>query len=172
MKLSAALQLSLVISLAFGTACGASPLTKKEPAAGTTMSGTTVIMTPELQTADVRVKQAENQLELAKKQLAAAKSILRAAEADLKAARAEREALALRTQAQGMAEEAGMRPDNNRSLAQVDSAAMTATPAGTMPVKDAVAAPATAPALRTQEMEYTPPPAADVDGVSPQVELR
>src|SRR6185369_11136512 len=85
---------------------------------------------PEIVAAEERVKQAESQLSLAKKQLGAAKSILKAAEADLKAAKAEKDAISLRTTAQGMAEEAGMRPENNRALAQVNSQAVTAATRG------------------------------------------
>jgi hypothetical protein len=179
MKLSAAVQLSLVVSLSFGIAASALP--SKKPARGSTTTATAVIVTPELQTADARVQQAENQLDLARKQLKAAQSILKAAEADLKAARAERQAIALRTEAQSVANDAGMRPEGNKALAEVDSAAVTASRTG-MPVMSQGAAPAnvvpmTAPARGQQQMDFNSAPAAapspdSADSVSPQVELR
>jgi hypothetical protein len=118
MNLQTALRLSLVFGvvsvLVNGTACGASPTTKPEQPAATV--GFAPPVSPELQAADERVKQAESQLDVAKKQLSAAKSLLRAAEADLKAAKADKQALALRTAAAGLATEAGMQAP--RSLAQ------------------------------------------------------
>lgn len=128
MKLTAGVGLSLATLLAASTACGAHPLSKNHD--GATSTGSTVIITPELQNADARVKQASSQLDLARKQLKAAQSILKAAEADLKAARAEREAIALRTQAQGLAQEAGMKPEGNKALAEADSAAVTLSKTG------------------------------------------
>lgn len=118
MNLQAALRLSLVFGvvsvLVNGTICGASPTTKPEQPAATVTFAPPV--SPELQAADERVKQAESQLDVAKKQLSAAKSLLKAAEADLKAAKADKQALALRTAAAGLATEAGMQAP--RSLAQ------------------------------------------------------
>lgn len=175
MNLKAAVQLTLVISLLSGTTAGANPLAGKGPKAGATATATTVMITPELQQADERVKQAEGQLDLARKQLSAARSILKAAEADLKAARAEREALALRTQAQGLAEEAGMSAANNRSLAQA-TAVRAATASATRPVVTSAAAPANAnpntPAVRTEQMDFSSQPATEVTGDSVTPELR
>jgi hypothetical protein len=173
MKLSNAVQLSVIVALAVSTTCGASTIGKKTSTVGATSTGGTVFVTPELQTADARVQQAENQLDLARKQLNAAKSILKAAEADLKAARAERQAIALRTQAQDLAQDAGMRPEGNRALAEVDSAAVTANK---VPVNAAPFAAPSTPA-RSQEMEFAPAPAPAPntnagDSVSPQLELR
>ena len=66
MKLSAAIQLSLAVSLAFGIAAQALPSKKQPaPAQSTPPAATAVISTPELDTADARVKQAEGQLDLA-----------------------------------------------------------------------------------------------------------
>ncbi|HEY9792450.1 MAG TPA: hypothetical protein V6D22_18755 [Candidatus Obscuribacterales bacterium] len=179
MKLSAAIQLSLAVTMAFGIAAQALP-SKKQPAQSTPPAATAVISTPELDTADARVKQAEGQLDLAKKQLKAAQSILKAAEADLKAARAERQAIALRTQAQTVANEAGMRPEGNKALAEVDSAAVTASRTG-MPVMPQTAMPMNAVPMtappRNQSMDFTAAPAAapspdSADSVTPAVELR
>jgi len=91
----------------------------------------------------------------------------------LKAARAEREAIALRTQAQGLAQDAGMRPEGNRALAEADSAAVTATKA---PMTAPPIANTGAPA-RSDEMEFAPAPAPAPaanggEAVSPQLELR
>jgi hypothetical protein len=177
MKLSSALQLSLILSLSLGTVSGALAA-KNDSTAGATTSGSTVIITPELQNADARVQQAGNQLELAKKQLKAAQSILKAADADLKAAKAERQAIALRTQAQGMAQDAGMSPVGNRALAEADSAAVTAShnnspvmsqtaPAANVnPTPAATATDANTPSVRTQEMPYNPSSSAAPTGGS------
>jgi hypothetical protein len=163
MKLTASLTLSLATMVAVGTACGASTLGKSST--GATSTGSTVIITPELQNADARVKQASSQLELAKKQLKAAQSILKAAEADLKAAKSEREAIALRTQAQGLASEAGMKPEGNKALAEVDSAAMTKNGLA-VPMPAATTDPA------TEAPNATPNPTQAADQVAPQLELR
>jgi hypothetical protein len=64
--------------------------------------------TPELTAAGERVNQAKEQLATAHKQLSAAKALLKAAEADYKAACAEREALALKTNAQNLADASGL----------------------------------------------------------------
>lgn len=125
-----AISFCLISGLLVGTACGANPLTKSSNAAATP-SFTMTSTTPELEAAGTRVTQAEQQLEVARKQLSAAKSLLKAAEADLKAARADRDALALRTQAEGLAEQAGMTPSNQSNLPTRSIAAATPKPVAT-----------------------------------------
>ena len=141
MKSQAALRLSLVIGvvsvLINSTVCGASPTTKSDQPTPSVSFAPPV--SPEMQAADQRVKQAETQLDVAKKQLSAAKSLLKAAEADLKAARADKQALALRTEAAGLATEAGMQAP--RSLAQQVSGP-TSTTVGAGLTSQETAAPA------------------------------
>jgi multidrug resistance efflux pump len=73
---------------------------------------------PELDRADERVDTAKSKVDQAHKQLAAAKAMVKAAEAELKASRADRDALALRNDAQQLADAAGIQstavlPDNS-----------------------------------------------------------
>lgn len=163
MKTKTVAHLSLLVGLLtlnLGTACGAAP---------DATPNFTMTTTPELEAADNRVRQAEAQLDVAKKQLSAAKSLLKAAEADLRAARADREALALKTQAQGLAEEAGMTPSvappvtnapTTRSLAAAPKATDTATstPVTTKPVVT------TAPVVTSEPA----PAAADQPALKPE----
>jgi hypothetical protein len=196
MRTKTVAHLSLLIgllSLNLGTACGAAP-DASNPSPNFTMT-----TTPELEAADNRVRQAEAQLDVAKKQLSAAKSLLRAAEADVRAAKADREALALKTQAQGLAEEAGMTPSvappvNNapttRSLAAKPKVEKTSTPVTTRPVvttqpvetTDQVVAPEAAPgavepaALKPEKTyDFNAPETLNAEETSapaPQVQLR
>lgn len=122
MKRRPVAHLSLLLGLVslglVGTTCGVSAAGESTNAPTFTVSD----RTPELDAADQRVAQADAQLQVAKKQLSAAKTLLRAAEADLKAAKAERDALALKQQAQGMADEAGMGPAKAATVPPVTSA--------------------------------------------------
>jgi hypothetical protein len=64
--------------------------------------------TPESQAAGQRVDRAKTNLDQARKQLDAAKAVLKAADAEFRAAKADQEALALRTQAQRLADSSGL----------------------------------------------------------------
>jgi multidrug efflux pump subunit AcrA (membrane-fusion protein) len=64
--------------------------------------------TPESQAAATRVDRSKTNLDQARKQLDAAKAVLKAADAEFRAARADQEALALRTQAQRLADSSGL----------------------------------------------------------------
>lgn len=143
MKTKTAAHLSLLIGLVSmsltGTACGAAPTDASTPSPNFTMTGTT----PELDRADERVRQADAQLVVARKQLKASQQLLKAAEADLRAAKADRDALALKTQAQNLADEAGMTPS-------------VAPPVGSSPAK----AIAVAPAKTVEKTTSTPVTAA------------
>ena len=96
--------------LCSSTICGANNalakgIRKKNPAAPAAVP----IDTPELQQASERVQECKERLSTARKQLNAAKALLNAADADLKAAVAEHKALALKTTAQGMADQSGLK---------------------------------------------------------------
>jgi hypothetical protein len=147
MKIKLAAHLSLLIGLVsmnmVGTACGAAPAD-----ASSTPSFTMTGTTPELDKADERVRQADAQLGVARKQLKASQQLLRAAEADLRAAKAAREALALQTQAQSMADEAGMTPS-------------TAPPVGPSAKSIAVAPTVTKKVEKTEPVVTTTPAPSD-----------
>jgi len=64
--------------------------------------------TPESQAAAQRVERSKTNLDQARKQLDAAKAVLKAADAEFRAAKADQEALALRTQAQRLADSSGL----------------------------------------------------------------
>jgi hypothetical protein len=64
--------------------------------------------TPESQAAGQRVERSKTNLDQARKQLEAAKAVLKAADAEFRAARADQDALALRTQAQRLADSSGL----------------------------------------------------------------
>jgi hypothetical protein len=87
--------------------------------------------TPESQAAGQRVDRSKNNLDQARKQLDAAKAVLKAADAEFRAARADQEALALRTQAQRLADSSGLTGvpmDRVQSLPPVPKGTNIATP--------------------------------------------
>jgi len=200
MKLNTGVRFCLVGALLVGglqgTTCGAELLGIKPPAAPANVKNT-----PELVAADERVSQAEAQLEVAKKQLVAARSLLKAAEADLRAARADREALALKVQAQSLADEAGMirattpppalaavpkaEPEETMTAPAATTAPATTPPATqsqqTMPQATApaenTAAPADVPNTRIQQLDFAAEPMPENNanaeqGAPPPVQLR
>lgn len=103
-----------------GTACGANPI--GQPGAITTDAAPAQSENPEMQAAEERLQKAQAQLDLSKRQLSAARSLLKAAEADLRAAKADRDAVAMRYQAQNLAEEAGMPTQAGRAVATTSPA--------------------------------------------------
>jgi hypothetical protein len=178
MNLKAAVQLSLVVGLAYsflgGTACGAEnsgSLLAPAPAINAT--------NPDLQAADQRVQAAESQLETARKQLSAAKSLLKAAEADLKAARADRQALSLRQEAEGLAEQAGMGSPPPRQLAASDQLsparqANVPTAAANIPTTAPASAPplAATQAAAPPDQNYNKTPDQTPEDQGPLIQLR
>lgn len=99
--------LSSISLLGLGTTCGAKLI---QPAAKkSAKTESSAPLAPELQSADLKISKAKEQLETAKKQLEAARALVRAAEADFKAARAAREALALQLKADGLAGASGLK---------------------------------------------------------------
>lgn len=160
MKTKTAAHLSLLIGLVSmsltGTACGAAPTDAMSPSPSFTMTGST----PELDRADERVRQADAQLAVARKQLKAAQQLLKAAEADVRASKAERDALALKTQAQNLADEAGMTPS-------------VAPPVGSEPKAIAVVAPRATTKVDTKAVSVpvttTPAATAPMTGVTQSV---
>lgn len=153
MKIKSAAHLCLLIGLISvnmgGTACGATP-TDASTSPSFTMTGNT----PELDRADERVRQAEAQLGVARKQLKASQQLLKAAEADLRAAKAEREALALKTQAQNLADEAGMTPSTAPPVGRSPKA-IAAAPVTTKKAEKAEPVVTTTPAATAPEMGVT-----------------
>jgi hypothetical protein len=102
-------------SLLAGTACGAQQIVGAD---GAPLTQQAAPHSPELDRADQRVDTAKSKVDQAHKQLAAAKAMVKAADAELKASRADRDALALRNDAQQLADAAGIQstavlPDNS-----------------------------------------------------------
>lgn len=74
--------------------------------------------------AEDRVNKAKTQLETAKKQLTAAKALLKAAQAEYTAAQADRQALTLRTTAQGLAHDSGLKSATANDASPAQSASV------------------------------------------------
>jgi hypothetical protein len=149
-------------SLFAGTACGAQQIVGAD---GTPLGQQAAPHSPELDRADERVDTAKSKVDQAHKQLAAAKAMVKAAEAELKASRADRDALALRNDAQQLADAAGIQstavlPDN--SIRQViippQGNRLAPVPAAVNPIPVQPAARAQAQSL----VEFNAQPASDV----------
>ena len=173
MKTKKAAHLSFLIGLVSmsltGTACGAAPNNASTPAPTFTMTGNT----PELDRADERVRQADAQLNIAKKQLRAAQQLLKAAEADLRASKAERESLAIKAQAQNLADEAGMTPSVAPPVGNEPKAIAVAQPKNATKAekKPLIASPVTtAPVVSTPVTESAPTELKPIHNVDFNVE--
>ncbi|HEY9772281.1 MAG TPA: hypothetical protein V6C81_00570 [Planktothrix sp.] len=87
-----------------GTASGAQSLT---PSVDANTTSTVKASNPELDNADTKVNETKERLDVARKQLSTAKAMVKAAEAEFKAAKAARDAIALRENAQQLADASG-----------------------------------------------------------------
>jgi hypothetical protein len=124
------------------------------------------VMTPEIEAASKRVDEAKTRLDQARKKLDAAKAALRAADAEFRAARADREALALRQQANQLADA------NAQSEASTDAASASkvapVTADGTSPGNRIQVSGVGGPSVSSAPLPVAVPSGAADVGLTPQ----